>query len=884
MTVADFLQHLQSSGIVDNNQLKTLLDELPEGTNPNDAEPVAKFLIEKEVISLWQAKKLLQGKNKGFFLGKYKLISLLGRGGMSSVYLAEHVVMKRRCAIKVLPSSRIDDSSYLARFHLEAQAVAALDHPNIVRAYDVDQFQERDTTIHFLVMEHVSGTNLHELIVRRGPLQPADAAEFIRQAAQGLHHAHEAGLVHRDIKPGNLLLNQNQVVKLLDLGLARFFDEGDDQSLTIQHDEKVLGTADFLAPEQALNSHSVDRRADIYSLGCTLYFLLTKHAPFEQGTLAQRLMAHQTQQPKPVSDYRDDVPESLLEIMNRMMAKKPEERQQTSEQVAKEIEQWILTSAPKDWLSQHPGVEDNSLLSDPSVMHGSGSKIISGNQMTESDLPLENEEFTSFLSNLNQSPPEGSSKIKNKKKSSVIQANQDKQPASKIKKPPASETSKKASAKPQKATDQQQTDESSSSSSMLMYGGIGGAVLLLALVGYVLFGPNSSDSPEGPGSTAQTDPNEPETPPEKVRPEVNGTTITVGPEANFGTLNEALEYLRTNVSPTDNKEYTVTFQGVEKLSEPILINNESLLSKLPSKLTIRGSQEGYLPVSVSGSDPCLTIDYVSGVKLERFLFNGNSNQKSTLTIKGDCLGSKVLNCKFHNIAKIGILISDVAGLAENRNEIRDCVFRSKASYAVGIDMTGKNLPVSGWKVLKNLFVNCKRTGVLLNSDSLRWITIQQCRFSGGKSGIEWAIPAPIIDDLAICNNTFHQLEKPLQLTGMPDSSSSNLLIARNYFSNVSGNELQSNTNFTASEFKKVLSSFEGGISYNWTTRSKPEKFENAYDLCSPKGRYKDEKIQFMSTNPDSSDFLRPAKGTMWIKDISTKYPRHIGALPNPPSE
>ena len=166
---------------------------------------------------------------------------------MSSVYLAEHVLMQRRVAIKVLPKNRVDDSSYLARFHREAQAAAALDHRNIVRAYDVDN----DGNIHYLVMEYVEGRDLQQIVKEDGPLDYAAAAEYIRQAAEGLAHAHQAGLIHRDVKPANLLVDQKNVVKVLDLGLARFTDE-DKASLTVAYDENVLGTADYLAPEQAL--------------------------------------------------------------------------------------------------------------------------------------------------------------------------------------------------------------------------------------------------------------------------------------------------------------------------------------------------------------------------------------------------------------------------------------------------------------------------------------------------------------------------------------------------------------------------------------------------------------------------------------------------------
>ena len=333
-----FLELVAKSGLIDQEKLSaatTALRDAGGRWQTDDAKVVADHLVEQGLLTTWQANKLLDGRYKGFFLGKYKLLGHLGTGGMSSVYLAEHTRMQRRVAIKVLPQNRVEDASYLERFTREAQAVAALSHPNIVHAYDVDN----DGNVHYLVMEYVEGRDLQRLVSQEGPLPFPLAADYIAQAAEGLAHAHEAGLIHRDIKPANLLLDTKGTVKILDLGLARFSAE-DETSLTVANEENVLGTADYLAPEQAINSHRVDARADIYSLGCTLYFLLTGHPPFPEGSLAQRLLMHQTKQPASIYEDRPDAPPGLVEICERMMAKRPEDRYASALEVRDALQQW----------------------------------------------------------------------------------------------------------------------------------------------------------------------------------------------------------------------------------------------------------------------------------------------------------------------------------------------------------------------------------------------------------------------------------------------------------------------------------------------------------------------------------------------------------------
>src|SRR5579885_2755120 len=342
-TPDEFLELVRKSGVVEDRKLDAYLDKL-RAARPLPAEPgkLAGLMVQAGILTHFQAEQFLLGKWRRFNIGKYKVLERLGQGGMGSVYLCEHRLMRRRVAVKVLPTAKADDPASLDRFYREARVVAALDHPNIVRAYDIDQ----DEKLHFLVMEYVDGSSFQEIVKRTGPMDVTRACHYIRQAAQGLQHAHEAaGIVHRDIKPGNILVDRGGTVKVLDMGLARFFHDEED-ILTKKYDENVLGTADYLAPEQALDSHAVDIRADIYSLGATFYFLLTGRTPFIEGTVAQKLIWHQTRQPKPIRSLRPDVPEELAAVIEKMMAKDPAQRYQSPAAVADALAPWTQTPIP----------------------------------------------------------------------------------------------------------------------------------------------------------------------------------------------------------------------------------------------------------------------------------------------------------------------------------------------------------------------------------------------------------------------------------------------------------------------------------------------------------------------------------------------------------
>lgn len=334
-SIDDFLAVIRKSGLVEEGRLEAAFSPWPDRAGPLPGELVD-GLIAGGLLTRWQVDQLLKGRHKGFVLGKYRLLRLLGAGGMSTVYLAEHTTLQSKVAIKVLPVKRVEQSSYLARFEREARQSARLNHPNIVRTFDLDT----SGAIHFIAMEYVDGEDLHAKVKRDGPLDIREAAEYVRQAALGLQYAHEEGLIHRDIKPANLILDKRGVVKILDLGLA-FEGGSDDASLTREHDEKVLGTADYLAPEQARDSHRADARSDIYALGCTLFYLLAGRAPFAKGTMAERIQAHMKQRAPNLLDVRGDVPPAIVELFFRMMEKHPDARPQTAREVADSLAAWL---------------------------------------------------------------------------------------------------------------------------------------------------------------------------------------------------------------------------------------------------------------------------------------------------------------------------------------------------------------------------------------------------------------------------------------------------------------------------------------------------------------------------------------------------------------
>lgn len=320
-----FVRRALAAGLVELDDLKkvviSLMSQSSEGAGEEASsftqEKLADGLVHAGVLTKWQSSKLLAGCSTGFYLGSYRLLRPLGKGGMGVVYLGEHHVMKRMMALKILPPEATEDPRRIERFKSEARACAQLDHPNIIRAYD---FAEAGKKL-YIVIEYVDGIDLQRAVQRDGVMSVADAVDVLRQATAGLAHAHERGIVHRDIKPSNLMLRTDGMLKVSDLGLARI---GWSQSER-QEKQRLMGTADFIAPEQAIDSTMAGTQSDIYSLGCTFYFLLAGKPPF-LGSAKQRLAKHQAAPVPDIRDERPDCPSAIAELLKRMMAKQPADR------------------------------------------------------------------------------------------------------------------------------------------------------------------------------------------------------------------------------------------------------------------------------------------------------------------------------------------------------------------------------------------------------------------------------------------------------------------------------------------------------------------------------------------------------------------------------
>jgi serine/threonine protein kinase len=297
-------------------------------------EMLGQRLVDLGYVNRWQVEQLKEGRTK-FTLGPYRIVNAIGQGGMGHVFKAEHKLLGRIEAIKVLPKSKSTPEA-VAAFQREIRAQAQLDHPNLVRVSYADF--EGDT--YFFVTEFVPGTDLRKLVRRNGPLRFTVAATIVSQAAEGLHYAHRRGLVHRDVKPGNLLVTPDGRTKITDLGLSWFLMEELEGGKPPGKAGSLVGTADYLAPETIRQPDKILPVSDVYSLGCTLYYAVTGKVPFPGGTTADKIRRHLEETPLNPLHFNPDLPEAFCDVIAAMMDKNPDTRTPTASAVVEMLRPW----------------------------------------------------------------------------------------------------------------------------------------------------------------------------------------------------------------------------------------------------------------------------------------------------------------------------------------------------------------------------------------------------------------------------------------------------------------------------------------------------------------------------------------------------------------
>jgi serine/threonine-protein kinase len=309
---------------------------------------LARKAVAAGALTLWQAQHLLAGRIRGYKVDRYVLTDMIGEGGMGRVYLATDTRLKRPVALKILAPERVNNPRAVARFQREGMLGAQLQHENLVRIYDSGESCGR----YYLVMEHIDGKTVETLIAEEGSMPPAPAVRLVRQVALGLEHLHRKGLIHRDVNPRNILVTRDGIAKLADLGLA--VDLAEEERVT--REGATVGTLDYLAPEQARDSHAADIRSDVYSLGCTLYRLISGQVPFPVPSLPGKLLAHQSMSPTPLHQLVPGLAADLADVVARMMRKSPDERYATPSQVAHALKPFEHASncvADGEDVSQH---------------------------------------------------------------------------------------------------------------------------------------------------------------------------------------------------------------------------------------------------------------------------------------------------------------------------------------------------------------------------------------------------------------------------------------------------------------------------------------------------------------------------------------------------
>jgi serine/threonine-protein kinase len=375
----EFFAAIERSGILPDLKWREVRDRLVRRAALDDSLAIAHQLVEEGTLTEFQARRLLRGK-KGLAFGRYALLDHIGQGARGRVFKARHRLMDRVVALKVILSDREMSKPAVSRFFREMKIVALLDHPNVVRAIDADIHEGCP----YIVMEYLEGDDLGNLLVRRGSLPPAEVIEYMAQAARGLAHAHEKGVIHRDIKPTNLFLVKSGLVKVLDLGCGELVGMSGKADNVFDTDEGiVVGTTDFMSPEQVRN-RPIDARTDLFSLGCTMYRLITGEYAFPGETAEDRLVKRIRKSPVPITDVRSGLPARLVEVVDRLLATRPDDRFGSAAEAAEALESLL---APRSKSAR------DATSNSQTISAGDGPELLS----SEPEAPLDWEMIESAL-------------------------------------------------------------------------------------------------------------------------------------------------------------------------------------------------------------------------------------------------------------------------------------------------------------------------------------------------------------------------------------------------------------------------------------------------------------------------------------------------------
>jgi serine/threonine-protein kinase len=328
---ADLLPIIHQSGVLTERQFADVKARIQSGDLPGESTNLAQRLVDRGILTEYQARRFLKGKSHGLVVGRYVILDRLGSGSMGRVFKAHHLMMDRVVALKIIAPEIVSNERVVARFQREMKLVGRLDHPNVVRAFDADQINK----VLYIVMEYVAGESLGNRL-RRGVIPPAEMVGYAAQAAFGLGHAHAQGIVHRDIKPSNLLLTEDRKIKVLDLGLGVLM-EADEQSTFATADGIAVGTVDYMSPEQACG-RDVDGRSDLFSLGCAMYHLMTGQLPFPGDSPIERLGKRLSGRPVRITELLPDLPSGLVQIIDRLLSSQPQDRFQKAEEAGEALQ------------------------------------------------------------------------------------------------------------------------------------------------------------------------------------------------------------------------------------------------------------------------------------------------------------------------------------------------------------------------------------------------------------------------------------------------------------------------------------------------------------------------------------------------------------------